>query len=157
MNPPRVRPAAIEEASALTALAQRAKASLGYDEAAMALSPARIEPSDIAEGWVWVAEGARRRPIGVTALRRTDDPAVFELGALYVEPDAQKSGAGEALLRRAAAIARSLGASTLRIEADPNAARFYEQMGAQRVGETEGRPGRTHPVYELSVLTEGGE
>lgn len=154
MKPVRVRPAAIEEASALTAMASRAKVSWGYDEAAMAHSPVRIEPASIAEGWVWVAEGDRRRPIGVAVLARTADAAVFELDALYVEPVAQRTGAGAALLRRVMAIARSLGGSTLRIDADPNVARLYEEMGARKVGEDRSVAGRAHPVYELS-LAEG--
>jgi GNAT superfamily N-acetyltransferase len=154
MKPVRVRPAAIEEASALTAMASRAKASWGYDEAAMARAPVRIEPASIAEGWVWVAEGDRRRPIGVAVLARTAEPAVFELQALYVEPIALRTDAGAALLRRVTAIARSLGGATLRIVADPNAARFYETLGARKVGEDRSVAGRAHPLYELS-LAEG--
>jgi predicted N-acetyltransferase YhbS len=156
MKPVRVRPAAIEEASALTAMATRAKASWGYDEAAMARAPVRIEAASIAEGWVFVAEGDRRRPIGVAVLARTDDPTVFLLSGLFVEPMAQRTDAGAALMRRVTASARALGGATLRIDADPNAARFYETLGARKVGEAEGEPGRPRPLYELT-LAEGGE
>ena len=151
---PRIRRAAIEEAEALTALTHRAKAAWGYDEAFMtaARQTLKIEPATIAEGLVWVAEGQRRRPIGVAALKRTDDPEVIELDALFVEPDVQRSGAGEALMARVSDIARSLGASVLRIEADPNATAFYERQGAVRIGKTEtGVSGRKLPVYELKL------
>ena len=154
MKPVRVRPAAIEEASALTALVHRAKAAWGYDETFMeaARQALSVEPGAIAEGWVWVAEGPRRRPIGVGVLKRTDDATLIDLDALFVEPDAQRSGAGEALMARLTAIARSLGATRLRIESDPNAARFYERQGAVRVGETPGvTPGRVLPVFELKL------
>jgi GNAT superfamily N-acetyltransferase len=154
MKPIRIRPAAIEEASALTALTHRAKASWGYDEAFMAAARQAlvVESSAIAEGWVWVAEGPRRRPIGVGVLKRTDDPTVIDLDALFVEPDAQRTGAGEALFIRLADIARSLGAASLRIEADPNAGPFYERQGAVRTGEAPGLgPSRILPVYELKL------
>jgi N-acetylglutamate synthase-like GNAT family acetyltransferase len=154
MIAPRIRRAAVEEAEALTALTHRAKAAWGYDETFMteARQSLKIEPAAIAEGLVWVAEGQRRRPIGVAALKRTGDPAVIELDALFVEPDVQRSGAGEALMARMSEIARSLGAKTLTIEADPNAAAFYERQGARRTGETPtGISGRALPVYEVKL------
>ncbi|MFI4936726.1 MAG: GNAT family N-acetyltransferase, partial [Caulobacterales bacterium] len=147
----RIRPAGIEEASALTALANRAKASWGYDAAFMAAAAVRIEPADIAEGWVWVAKDRRGRSVGVASLRRTGQPEVIDLDNLFVEPRAQGEGVGEALLAHTAQMARALGAKRLRIEADPNAAPFYERMGARLVGEAQGTLGRPLPVYELAL------
>jgi len=146
-----VRPAAIEEAAALTQLANRSKASWGYDPAQIAAAPIQITPGAIAEGWVWVAQDRRRRVLGVAALARADSPGVIELDALFIEPAAQRGGVGEVLLDHVRRMARDLGASTLRIESDPNAAGFYERAGALRIGERRSSWGRMLPLYDLDL------
>jgi GNAT superfamily N-acetyltransferase len=146
-----VRPAAIEEAAALSALANRSKASWGYSAAQMAAAPLRIEPAAIAEGWVWVAQDRRRRILGVASLARTDRPEVIDLDTLFVEPTAQRAGVGQVLLEHAARMARTFGAVVLRIESDPNATGFYERQGARLVGEARSSWGRMLPVYELDL------
>ena len=154
MSEVRVRPAGLEEAAALTDLVRRSKAAWGYDAAFMAaVDPVlRVEPGAIAEGWVWVAEDAKRRVQGVYVLARTDNPAVMVLDSLFVEPATLRSGVGAVLFKHAADAARRYGARVLSIEADPNAAPFYERMGARRAGAAPGAtPGRILPVYELDL------
>ena len=150
-----VRPAAIEEAEALSALANRSKASWGYAPAQIAAAPIRIEPAMIAEGWVWVAQDRRRKVLGVASLARTETARVIDLDALFVEPTAQRAGVGEALVGHVSRMARALGAEALRIESDPNAVGFYERLGARRVGEARGAWGRMLPVYELPLKERG--
>ena len=72
---------------------------------------------------------------------------------LFVVPAAIGTGVGRILLADAVVVARALGARVLRIEADPNAAAFYQREGAQRVGEAPSAsiPGRTLPLFELAV------
>jgi hypothetical protein len=45
------------------------------------------------------------------------------------------------------------GARRLLIEADPNAERFYERLGAQRIGEAPSTavPGRLLPLLEFTI------
>jgi GNAT superfamily N-acetyltransferase len=150
-----VRPAAIEEADALSALANRSKASWGYDAAQIAAAPIRVEAAAIAEGWVWVAQDRRRKVLGVASLARTKTAGVIDLDALFVEPSVQREGVGEALMDHVSRMARALGAAALRIESDPNAVGFYERLGARRVGEARSAWGRMLPVYELPLKERG--
>jgi GNAT superfamily N-acetyltransferase len=140
-----VRPAAIEEAPALTALANRAPA--GRTPA----TAVRIEPGAIAEGWVWVAQDRRRRVLGVATLRRTDTREVIELGGLHVETGAQEGAARQALIEHLSRMARDLGARTLRFEPDPAEAAFYQALGARRIGESDGPSGQARLIFELQL------
>ena len=131
----RIRRARPDEADALTALATRAKAHWGYDTEfmsrvrdAMTLSAADVEAHD-----VWVLQDATWRVVGFHRVI-AGDPA--ELEDMWVEPDAMGNGHGRRLFEHAVSIARSLGASALELDADPNATGFYERMGMERIGET---------------------
>jgi len=152
--PPVIRPARLEEADALTALTHRSKAHWGYDAAFMlaARDALTISPSAIAAGQVWVAEDRRGKPLGVASLAPLGE-GVWDLATLFVDPPAIGGGVGAALLRRMADTARGLGGRTLVIVADPNAAAFYEKMGAAVAGEepSDVIPGRRLPRYELKL------
>ncbi|NJN50791.1 MAG: GNAT family N-acetyltransferase, partial [Gammaproteobacteria bacterium] len=76
-----------------------------------------------------------------------------ELDALFVEPRHIGAGHGLRLLAHAVATAQSRGVARIVIQADPNAAGFYESCGARRIGS---RPsasiaGRRLPLYVLDV------
>jgi GNAT superfamily N-acetyltransferase len=74
---------------------------------------------------------------------------------MFVAPDAMNRGVGRALLADACDVARGAGLRSLRIEAEPNAAGFYERLGARRVGEVESASikGRVLPLYALDVAS----
>ena len=61
------------------------------------------------------------------------------------------------LAAQVAEAARSLGARRMTILADPNAAPFYERMGARfvRNAPSDAIPGRTLPLYEYDLTSEG--
>jgi GNAT superfamily N-acetyltransferase len=149
-----IRPARLEEAAALTALTHRSKAHWGYDEAFMAAARAAlaIEAGAIAEGRVWVAEDPRGRTLGVASLQPAGEGA-WSLDTLFVEPSAIGRGAGEALFRHVAQVAKGLGAAALLIESDPNAAGFYERMGAVLAGDaaSDAVPGLRLPLYRYAL------
>jgi len=144
-----VRGARAGEAAALTALAVRSKAHWGYDDAFMRSSQASLTvgDADIAAGRVLVAE----RDHLVFGLARVEPDG--ELGLLFVDPLALNRGVGRALFDAAAALARRLGARRMAILADPNAALFYERMGARFVSHapSDAIPGRTLPLYEYDL------
>lgn len=146
-----VRPAQAGEAEILTALCVRSKAHWGYDATFMRLSKASLAVSDadIASGRVLVAAGGGL----VLGMARVEPDG--ELGMMFVDPPAMSRGAGRALFAAAIALARRLGAQRMPILADPNAAPFYERMGARFVAQapSDAIPGRTLPLYEYDLTS----
>jgi len=144
-----VRAARLGEAEALTALAVRSKAHWGYDAEFMRRSGAALTVSeaDIAERRVLVAERAGL----VFGMARVEPDG--ELGMLFVDPRTMNRGVGRALFDAAVTLARRLGARRMAILADPNAAPFYERMGARFVSQapSDAIPGRTLPLYEYDL------
>ena len=146
-----VRSARVGESDSLTALCVRSKAHWGYDEAFMRRSAASLTVSEaeIVEGRVLVAE----RQGLVFGVARVEPDG--ELGLMFVDPRTINRGVGRALFEAAVALARRLGAKRMAILADPNAAPFYERMGARFVSHapSDAIPGRTLPLYEYDLTT----
>jgi GNAT superfamily N-acetyltransferase len=148
-----IRNAKLGEAALLTALCVRSKAHWGYDAAFMKLSAAAlvVNEDDIAAGRVLVAADDAGRVIGMACVLPEGDTA--DLDALFIDPPAIGSGAGRALFEAALILARRQGARRMTILADPNAAAFYERMGARylRNAPSDAIPGRTLPFYEYDL------
>ncbi len=146
-----VRAARAGEAQALTALCVRSKAHWGYDAEFMRLSrpTLTVSEADVATGCVLVAERA-----GLAFGMAKVEPD-GELGMMFVDPPAMGRGAGRALFEASVALARRFGARRMPILVDPNAALFYEHMGAHLVGHapSDAIPGRTLPLYEYDLET----
>ena len=141
------------ESQSLTALCVRSKAHWGYDAAFMKLSAAalNVNEDDIAAGRVLVAVDDADRVVGMACV--LPDGETSDLDALFIDPPAIGSGAGRALFEAAVAMARRQGARRMTILADPNAAAFYERMGARylRHAPSDAIPGRTLPFYEVDL------
>jgi len=154
-SPTRIRRARPDDAPALTELARRSKAHWGYDAGFMerAESDLTISSQAIIEHDVWVLDGEDGATLGFYRLI-PGDPA--ELEDLWLEPGAIGAGYGRTLLEHAAAVARASGASAMELVADPNAAGFYERMGAVRIGFVPSPvvAGRELPRMRLSLLAE---
>jgi GNAT superfamily N-acetyltransferase len=148
-----VRSAKPGESRSLTALCVRSKAHWGYDLVFMKLSAAalNVDEDDITAGRVLVAVDDAGRVIGMACVLSDGDTA--DLDALFVDPPAIGSGAGRALFDAAVVLARRHGARRMTILADPNAAAFYERMGARylRNAPSDAIPGRTLPFYEYDL------
>jgi GNAT superfamily N-acetyltransferase len=151
-----IRAARSGEAGSLTALCVRSKAHWGYDAAFMRLCTAALTVSEasIAAGRVLVAADDAGRTIGTVSVAEDDEGP--ELALMFVDPRAIGSGAGRVLFEAAARLARSLGYRRMTILADPNAAPFYERMGARflRNAPSDAIPGRTLPLYEYDLMSE---
>ena len=147
-----IRLARLDEADILSSLCVRSKAHWGYDEAFMTLSRTALTVSaaQINAGNVWVAEvdGAA---VGIVELAATDNPCTVDLDKIFVELTQVRSGVGHALMQFAITEARRRAFKTMTILADPNAAPFYERIGAKylRHAPSDAIPGRTLPLYEI--------
>ena len=102
---------------------------------------------------VLVAIGAGGALLGVAAAVPMEEKGTYDLDRLFVEPGAIKSGVGRALLLAIAEMLREEGAERLSILADPNAAAFYERLGAELVGEgpSDSMPGRMLPLLSMKI------
>jgi len=144
-----IRDAEPSDCEALSALAFASKASWGYDDAFMEACRAEltIRPEDL--------RNARLRIAYETDMLGFHGVRGDELEWLFVAPAAMGRGVGRALLADACEIARTNGVETLRVEADPFAAEFYEHAGAHRIGDAPSASivGRILPLYAIDVTS----
>ena len=147
-----LRPARPDEAPALTELCLRSKAVWGYDAAFMEACRKELAmtPGAIMASRVQVAE-VDGRLAGVAEVKSEGD--VAQLERLFVDPAMLRSGTGRKLLDWAKATARAAGATTMLIDADPDAAPFYRRMGAVDDGVVPSGsiPGRFIPRLNLPL------
>ena len=129
-----IRRAAPEEADTLTQIALDAKRHWGYPEHWIKHweSDLTISADFIREHHVYVAEqeGAVR---GFYALFVNGNKA--DLEHMWVTPASIGTGIGKELFLDAMDRAATLEVREIEISADPNAAGFYERMGASQIGE----------------------
>lgn len=123
-----------EDAATLTRIAFAAKRHWNYPVEWIAdwAASLTIQPEFIASHETWVAwrDG---QSVGFHALRRGPADRMF-LEHLWVLPEAMGRGVGRILFEHAATQASAAKFTFLEIESDPNAAGFYERMGARRTG-----------------------
>lgn len=150
----RLRAARVHEMDALTELCLRSKAVWGYDQAFMdaCRKELTLTPRDVKDSKLQVAE-RDGLVVGVAQVSATD--GVAHLDKLFVEPKLVRSGAGRTLFEWARNAAKDLGATTMMIEADPDAAAFYRRMGAVDDGVVPSGsiPGRLLPRLRLDLTT----
>jgi GNAT superfamily N-acetyltransferase len=155
-----LRSARAGDLPALSALALRSKGHWGYDahfleacRAELTITPDRLdaetivvaEASDGAEG------GSAATPVGFFALRVT--PPGSEVMDLFVDPPWIGRGVGTLLWSSVVESARRAGARWIDVEADPNAASWYERRGARLIGRAPSGSigGRTLPVLRVDL------
>ncbi|TWS95952.1 GNAT family N-acetyltransferase [Reyranella sp. CPCC 100927] len=150
-----IRSAQVHEADALTALCRRSKRHWGYDDTFMARSALSLAVSvdAIAEGRVLVAHGPDPSTVIGMAELSAIAGDVIELDKLFIDPPAIGRGVGAVLFGHAVALARERAARRMVVLADPNAAVFYEKMGARflRTAPSDAIPGRQLPLYTLDL------
>ena len=129
-----IRPASADEAPVLTRIAHDAKRHWGYPEHWIKHweSDLTISADFIRDNHVYVAEEDGEIQ-GFYALSVIGDRA--ELEHMWVTPDRIGTGMGKDLFLDAMERAAALNVNAVEILADPNAAGFYEHMGATQIGE----------------------
>ena len=131
-----IRRSSPEDAATLTTIALEAKRHWGYPEHWIKHweSDLTISSDFIRDNHVYVAEenGEIR---GFYALCVTGSDA--ELEHMWVTPASIGTGVGKELFLDAMERAATLQVREIGISADPNAAGFYERMGATHVGDTD--------------------
>ena len=142
-----------DEAGLLTQIALSAKRHWGYPEQWMEIWTPQLtfSPEYFQENESWVAEIDGRSTAFYT-LQGKDGIAWIE--NLWVLPEYIGQGVGRNLFLHAMARSLELGYKILQLEADPNAAGFYEKMGMRKIGETQyemdGQP-RVLPMMEIDL------
>jgi GNAT superfamily N-acetyltransferase len=129
-----IRPAATDEASALTSMALEAKRYWGYPEHWIKHweSDLTISSDFIHDNHVYVAE-ENGQIQGFYALIVRGNQA--ELDHMWVKPALVGTGIGKELFLDAMERAAALKVIAVEISSDPNAAGFYRRMGATEIGE----------------------
>ena len=131
-----IRQASTDEAELLTKIALDAKRYWGYPEhwiqhweADLTISPEFVRANHV---YVAEADGEVR---GFYALCVTGAKA--ELEHMWVTPACIGTGVGKELFLDAMERAAALDVRDVELTSDPNAAGFYERMGARQIGETD--------------------
>ena len=130
----------------------RSKAVWGYDAAFMEAcrEELALTEDELATTRLAVIE---RGGTPLALVQTEVDGDVADLLKLFVDPSAMGLGLGARLFAWAVEDVRGAGASRMTIEADPDAAPFYEHMGAKVVGSAPSGsvPGRVLPLLELNL------
>jgi GNAT superfamily N-acetyltransferase len=149
----RIIDATASDLPALSTLAMSSKAVWGYEEAFMMAcrEELTVRRAHLYTHRVRVAVDDDGSLLGFHGVVVEGDDA--DLAWLFVAPDAQRRGVGEALFADAGNVAKSSGARTLIVESDPNAVGFYEAQGAELVGTAPSVSieGRVLPVLHLAL------
>ena len=153
LRPSMIRAASSEEAETLTQIALDAKRHWGYPEHWIKHWEAdlTVSPDFIRDNHVYVFE--REDEIrGFYALSVNGNKA--ELEHLWVTPALIGTGIGKELFLDAMERAATLEVREIEISSDPNAAGFYERMGASQVGEVNGTmDGQVRKLPRLKIET----
>ena len=148
-----IRPVEPQEAAELTQIALAAKRHWGYPDRWMEmwkpLLTFNAEYFEANESWM-ALDG--EKPIGFYTL--LDKGGIAWIDNLFVRPGSMGKGVGRQLFQHARNLARQRGYRVIQLEADPNAAGFYEKMGMHSIGErhseVDGQP-RSLPIMEMEL------
>lgn len=132
-TPTRIRRAVAEDAPTLEAVQARSSTHWGYPPGYFDWAPGAlvIPDSYVTDNPVYLLEGDGR-VLGFYGLTKEDGTLLLD--KLFVDIDAIGKGHGRRLWIHAIETARLLGYRDITIGSDPNAASFYQAMGAEWLG-----------------------
>jgi GNAT superfamily N-acetyltransferase len=128
-----IRRAKPKDAAILTEIAFAAKRHWGYPEQWIQrwTSVLTVQAEFIAKNETYIAY-AGGQAVGFYGL--VSRAGKMSLEHFWVVPNAMRQGIGRLLFSHAVQRAKTMGFCAIEIESDPNAEKFYERMGARRVG-----------------------
>ncbi len=143
----------------LTRLALRSKAHWGYDGAFMEAcrTELTLTPAMIAGPGLHVTVARADGVLAGYCALSSNGGETLEVEALFVDPPHIGRGIGRLLLHHARRRARTLGATTLIVQSDPDAAGFYAREGGRRIGSqaSHSLPRRLLPLFEFVLENQG--
>jgi GNAT superfamily N-acetyltransferase len=149
-----IRNAHRTEASLLTDIAVRSKASWGYDADFMqnCVEALSVREEDFVDPRHIIRVIEEVKICGFYHVELIDSKSAV-LDALFIDTPNLRKGLGTLLFKDAIEQIRVHGCHIVRIQSDPYAQGFYEAMGATRVGmvPSESIPGRDLPLFEYSI------
>jgi ribosomal protein S18 acetylase RimI-like enzyme len=148
-----IRQVTPSEADTLTQIAFSAKRHWGYPERWIELWKPQLtfdaEYFQANESWAADVDG---QPVAFYTL--LDKEGAAWLDNLWVMPEYMGKGIGRMLFQHGVELARLRGFQIFQLEADPNAAGFYERMGMYKIAEhkyeLDGQP-RILPLMEMKI------
>ena len=147
-----LRAARIDELDKLTELCLQSKALCGYDDAFMRYCREMLtfHPADIENSSICVAESDNQL-LGAAQLSFDDGNAFLK--HLFVSPARTRRGIGKALFGWSLQAAHRAGAERLLIDCDPQAAGFFQRMGAREEGIVESGmvPDHRMPRFKVTL------
>ncbi|WLD94705.1 GNAT family N-acetyltransferase [Alkalihalobacillus sp. AL-G] len=147
-----IRPARLEEAQYLSALALESKVCWDYSEDFIdsCVEDLTINEQYITDNYVFVLED-QSNIIGFFSFKK--EPERSWLDFLYLHPVYIGRGYGKIIWNNVVEKAKQLKIETFTIDSDPNAKPFYEKMGAVLIGETPSTAieGRMLPLLKFEV------
>ncbi len=147
------KPAALDELGAINALIKASKMSWDYPPAWWDLWAEILTatPEKLLQRCFWLCYSETGYLVGIYSFSQVEG-TTFELEDFFVSPDFKRAGIGARLFQHLRQQLSLNGARRLKITADPNAAPFYEKMGAVKVGEHASLPaGRVIPKLEIML------
>lgn len=154
-RPYTIRNARPQEAEWLSELAVRSKGYWGYSpEFLEACRPElAVDANRIgSDAYSCKVAADKTGILGFYAVEKVSK-GVYELEALFVDPEHIGMGIGQSLIQHAIELLSDYGASRLIIQGDPNACPFYIAAGAKQIGyrESESIPERQLPLFEIQI------
>jgi len=151
----KIREAQAHEAGLLSQLAIESKAYWDYSAKFLEACAEELTISAVdmgLSGFIYMLCETDTEIIGFYAIERLSRDKA-ELDALFVKPSHIGKGAGKKLMTHAIDQARKMGCTTLVIQSDPHAEKFYLAMGAVVLGKQESKSvsGRYLPMMSYAL------
>lgn len=150
-----IRCAHISEQHHLTDIAMRSKAHWGYSPRFMqdCYQELKVDSTKMSStDYQYYVACEDDKILGFAGLQRLSE-SICELDGLFIDPNFIGQGVGKTLFEYVRMVLHQQHFQLMRIHSDPNAADFYQKIGANLVGYSASGSieGRQLPVFEMAI------